>query len=43
MAEISRRIAEEGLVVSVAYHGDDGSLVLATSDVALTRRALGLE
>lgn len=42
MAAVARKIAEAEIVVSVSYHGDEGQLVLATSDGARTRDVLGL-
>ena len=42
MSAVARKIAEAEIVVTVSYHGEEGQLVLATSDGARTREVLGL-
>ena len=42
MPAVARKIADAEIVVSVAYHGEEGQMVLATSDSSRTREVLGL-
>lgn len=42
MPAVARKIADAEVVINVAYHGEEGQMVLATSDSARTRRVLGL-
>jgi hypothetical protein len=42
MGEVARRIAAAHIVVSVSYYGQNGELVLATSDGDKTRTVLEL-
>lgn len=42
MQSVARKVAEAHIVMSVSYYGENGELVLATSDGAKTREVLGL-
>lgn len=42
MGAVARKIAEAQIVMSVSYYGENGELVLATSDGTKTREVLSL-
>lgn len=42
-ASVARRVADAGATVQVSYYGAEGQIVLATSDLALARQALGID